>query len=101
LERRMWLAAAPHWHLLARADVFFTESGPVVCELNSDTPSGQAEAVLLNAYAAARCPSSVDLNAGLGHRYTEAVAAYAARLLGVDPDWPLATAIVYPTELTA
>jgi hypothetical protein len=100
LQRRMWLAAAPQWHLLARADVFWTERGPVVCELNSDTPSGEAEAVLLNEYAATRCSTGVDLNAGLGRRLTRAIATYATRVLGVEADFPLATAVVYPTELT-
>jgi glutathionylspermidine synthase len=100
LQRRMWLAAAPHWHLLARADVFWTKGGPVVCELNSDTPSGEAEAVLLNEYAAARCRTGLDLNAGLGNRLTRAMAAYATHVLGLEADFPLATALVYPTELT-
>jgi glutathionylspermidine synthase len=100
LQRWMWLAAAPDWHLLARADVFWTDRGPMVCEVNSDTPSGEAEAVLLNAYAAARHPAAVDLNADLGRRYTDAVAAYAARVLGRDPGRPLAAALIYPTELT-
>jgi glutathionylspermidine synthase len=53
-QRLMWEASAPAWHGLARADVFLTDAGPVVCELNCDTPSGEAEAVLLNAAAAQR-----------------------------------------------
>jgi hypothetical protein len=44
----MWRSSAPHWHGIARADVFLTASGPQVCELNSDTPSGEPEAVALN-----------------------------------------------------
>lgn len=47
-QRAMWLASAPHWHGLARADVFeVAASGIQVCELNSDTPSGMAEAIVL------------------------------------------------------
>ena len=44
----MWRMSAPHWHGIARADVFLTPAGPQVCELNSDTPSGEPEAVALN-----------------------------------------------------
>ena len=36
---------------LARADVFLTDEGPRVCEINCDTPSGEAEAVTLGAHA--------------------------------------------------
>ena len=44
----MWRMSAPAWHGIARADVFLTAAGPQVCELNSDTPSGEPEAVALN-----------------------------------------------------
>ena len=39
-QQIMWAASAPAWHGIARADVFMTENGPVVCEVNCDTPSG-------------------------------------------------------------
>ena len=51
-QKLMALAAGPHWHGIGRADVFRTVAGPIVCELNSDTPSGEAEAVLLGGFAA-------------------------------------------------
>src|SRR5262249_8485832 len=44
----MWRSSVPHWHGIARVDVFLTAAGPQVCELNSDTPSGEPEAVALN-----------------------------------------------------
>jgi hypothetical protein len=90
-QRRMWQASAPAWHGLARADVFLTAEGPKVCELNSDTPSGEAEAVLLNALtprAGARDP-----NAGFAARFGRMLAAAAGR------DGPLTVGIIYPTEL--
>src|SRR5205814_5564700 len=58
VQQALWCASAPHWHGIARADVFVTSSGPIFCELNCDTPSGEPEAVLLNR-AAAR-PGLVD-----------------------------------------
>lgn len=45
----MWQTSGGMWHGMARADLFVLENGRIVCcELNSDTPSGHAEAVLLN-----------------------------------------------------
>jgi hypothetical protein len=91
---RMWRASAPAWHGIARADVFLTEAGPRVCELNSDTPSGEPEAVMLNRLVdgAGACAFD-DPNLGLADAIFEMVAAVA-------PAGPLAIGIVYPTEIT-
>src|SRR5262245_42911951 len=52
-QHLMWSAAGGAWHGIARADVFTTDDdGVQICELNCDTPSGEAEAVLLNAAVA-------------------------------------------------
>jgi glutathionylspermidine synthase len=101
-QRGMWQCSAPHWHGIARADVFWTADGPRVCELNSDTPSGEAEAVLVNELAndhllAAGGLGGYDPNAGLAGRFTALVEA-AGRRLGRTG--PLAIGIVYPTEIT-
>jgi glutathionylspermidine synthase len=95
-QRVMWEASAPEWHGLARADVFLTAEGPKVCELNCDTPSGEAEAVLLNRAAHARAPELVDPNAELEARWCRLV-ELAAESLGRGA--PLTVGIVYPTEL--
>jgi hypothetical protein len=48
-QKLMWFSAQGRWHGIARADVFLCSDGRVqCCEVNSDTPSGEAEAVLLN-----------------------------------------------------
>src|SRR5262249_52866290 len=56
VQRLLWHASAPAWHGLARADAFFVDGGVdggvAVCEVNCDTPSGEAEAVLLGRMAA-------------------------------------------------
>ena len=95
-QKRMWEMSAPLWHGLARADVFLTEAGPVVCELNSDTPSGEAEAVLLNA-AVQPSPGLVDPNRQLEPRFCALIEAVAAQL--VRTDGPLTVGIIYPTEV--
>jgi glutathionylspermidine synthase len=92
-QRLMWDAAAPSWHGLARADVFVTADGPRVCELNCDTPSGEAEAVLLNAAAHAAAPHLIDPSRTLGDRFCDLIAAVAPRPA------PLTVGIIYPTEL--
>jgi hypothetical protein len=77
--KAMWECAAPRWHGIARADMFLTAGGPAFCELNSDTPSGQAEAVTLS-HMFADCPGR-DPNQELEARFC-AYVAHAARGLG-------------------
>jgi glutathionylspermidine synthase len=97
-QRRMWHASGGAWHALARADVFITGDGLRVCELNCDTPSGEAEAVLVNAAVARRHPRLADPNRGFEAAFCDTIAACAA---GVERDGraPLTVAILYPTEL--
>ncbi|MCB9876601.1 MAG: glutathionylspermidine synthase family protein [Planctomycetes bacterium] len=97
-QQMLWQLAAPEWHGIARADVFETANGPVVCELNSDTPSGQAEADWLGRHAVAR--------AGAGHRDASAllqpavVATVRAFAGSVGAGAGATVGIVYPTEIT-
>ena len=91
----MWQCSAPHWHGIARADVFWTDDGPRVCELNSDTPSGTAEAVLLSA-TAATASGLVDPNATLRARFLAMVHAQAQRC---GHRGALTVGLLYPTEM--
>ena len=96
-QARMWQASRGAWHGQARADVFFTTDGRVqVCELNSDTPSGQAEAVELNAIAHAAQPHLSDPNTQLAPRFCALVEACARPR---KHSGPLTVGIVYPTEM--
>jgi glutathionylspermidine synthase len=91
----MWRMSAPHWHGIARADIFLTAAGPQVCELNSDTPSGEPEAVALNRVVdGAGAGGFDDPNCRLGDR----VFAMVRALLPAGA--PLTIGIVYPTEMT-
>ncbi len=91
----MWRMSAPAWHGIARADVFLTADGPQVCELNSDTPSGEPEAVSLNRVVdGAGAAAYADPNCQLADRVF-ALLEEAAPWVG-----PLTVGIVYPTELT-
>jgi glutathionylspermidine synthase len=95
-QRLVWEAAAPHWHGVARADVFATAAGPKVCELNSDTPSGQAEAVVLGALGSAAHPELADVNAGLGARL---LALFVAAGRAIGAEGPLTVGILHPTDI--
>ena len=94
-QQSMWAASAPAWHGIARADVFVTRNGPVVCEVNCDTPSGEAEAVELGAIATAEQSEYFDPCLDLGDRLcglVESLAPTRAERLVVG--------FVYPTEFS-
>jgi glutathionylspermidine synthase len=101
-QQAMWESSGGLWHGMARADLFICEDGSITCcELNSDTPSGQPEAVILNqllrgAHEGAK-GSVRDPNELMGARYVEMLRESHAKTTSE----PLATVgIIYPTELT-
>lgn len=97
-QKAMWIASAPMWHGIARADVFVTDEGLQIAELNCDTPTGEAEAVVLGELVAPAHPLARDPNAALGERFCSMVEAMRAHL--VVPDAPRTIGLVYPTEFT-
>ena len=94
-QQIMWAASAPAWHGIARADVFMSENGPVVCEVNCDTPSGEAEAVELGALAVAEQSGHVDPCLNLGNRLCGLVESMAPP----TTERPV-VGFVYPTEFS-
>jgi glutathionylspermidine synthase len=103
-QKAMWLAARGRWHGIARVDLFLCADGQVrTCEMNSDTPSGEAETVLLNQLLHSLHPGTRDPNADFPRRFLELLeASHRARLAAVGPesDGPnLAVGIIYPTDL--
>ncbi len=99
-QKAMWMASQPHWHGIARADVFVTDEGLAFTEINCDTPTGEAEAVVLGALASESPPRPglVDPNRNLEARFVEMVDMLALRDL--EADAPKALGLVYPTEFT-
>ena len=97
-QKAMWMSSAPLWHGIARADLFVTDHGIAMAELNCDTPTGEAEAVVLSALAAAARPGAIDPNRELGDRFCEMVGVLGARL--VDGPARRVVGFVYPTEFT-
>lgn len=93
-QKAMWMASQPLWHGVARADVFVTKEGLQVCELNCDTPTGQAEAIVLGELATLEGREGMtNPNAQLAPRIFTATELLAGEL----PD--RRAALVYPTEL--
>lgn len=97
-QKAMWESSRPMWHGLARADVFETDEGYAFAELNSDTPTGEAEAVVLNQVVHPQYPDTLDPNAALAATYCEMVEGLARHVLG--DDHPRVAGLVYPTEFT-
>jgi len=98
VQKAMFEASTPLWHGIARADVFVTADGLAIAELNCDTPTGEAEAVVLGALARATRPELVDPNAGLERAFVEMLGAMQGALAG--PDASRTVGLVYPTEFT-
>ncbi|ETW97683.1 glutathionylspermidine synthase family protein [Candidatus Entotheonella palauensis] len=93
-QKLMWLSAQGRWHGIARADLFLCRDGSVqCCEVNSDTPSGEAEAVLLNQLLHPYHPAVHDPNRRLASVFWRMlVASHGGRE-------PRTVGVVYPTEL--
>jgi len=97
-QQTMWETSGGLWHGMARADLFVCEDGRIrCCELNSDTPSGQPEAVILNELLRDAHGEVNDPNGRLRDRYVGMlVESHAKRT-----EQPLkAVGIIYPTELS-
>jgi glutathionylspermidine synthase len=94
-QKAMWLASQPLWHVIARADVFVTDEGLQIAELNCDTPTGEAEAIILGPLAARA--GTADPNRELAKRFGDVTELLVNAMLGKDK--PRRAGIVYPTEL--
>ena len=97
-QQMMWETSGGLWHGMARADLFFCEDGRIrCCELNSDTPSGQPEAVILNQMLQGAHHEAFDPNALLRERFLTVLGESQAK----RTDKALKTiGIIYPTELS-
>jgi glutathionylspermidine synthase len=97
-QKAMWQATAPHWHGIARADLFVTAEGIVTTEINSDTPTGEAEAIVLNRTVRDAHRGLLDPNADLEERFCTLVDGLHRRAVGEGA--LRSVGIVYPTEFT-
>lgn len=98
-QKMMWLASEGRWHGIARVDLFVCTDGRVrACELNSDTPSGEAETVLLNQLLHPYHSNTTDPNAHFGEHFWQMLqASLAATNVSHSP--AVRAAIIYPTDM--
>ena len=91
-QKAMWISSEGRWHGIARVDLFICCDGCIrACEMNSDTPSGEAEAVIVNRLLQDDHPDTVDPNAGMEEQFF-------SMLEGLHGSRPGTAAILYPTD---
>jgi glutathionylspermidine synthase len=105
-QKAMWIASEGRWHGIARVDLFICSNGAEggrirACEMNSDTPSGEAEASLINQLLHPFHPNTIDPNEGFDERFWQMIVASHQARTGPDVEdvEPESVAIVYPTDL--
>src|SRR5690606_22317549 len=81
-QKLMWLASEGRWHGIARLDAFLLEDGRIqICEMNSDTPSGEPEATVVNELRSRYHPDLVNPNAEFEEKFIRMVeTSYRATL---------------------
>jgi|YNPMSStandDraft_2_1061718.scaffolds.fasta_scaffold07566_2 glutathionylspermidine synthase len=96
-QKLMWLSSGGAWHTIARLDVFITNDQRIqICEMNSDTPSGEAEAVVLNQIL--QQENLLNPNEQFEKRFCEAVVQCYQKSVRDMKQCPT-VGIVYPTDL--
>lgn len=100
-QKLMWLASGGEWHGIARLDLFFLLDGSIrACEMNSDTPSGEPETVLLNAVLSEHFPGVSDPNVSFENSFLNTFALHHQLVTGRNAELNgLRVGIVYPSEL--
>lgn len=95
----MWESAVGRWHGIARIDFFVLGDGTLrFCEVNSDTPSGEAETVILNRACHPDHPDLVDPNSNFEGQFVEMVLASHRASHRAPVERP-SIGIIYPTDL--
>lgn len=98
-QKMMWLASEGRWHGIARVDLFVCNDGRIqACELNSDTPSGEAETVLLNQLLHPYHPNTADPNANFAESFWQMLQASFVSPFSHLSHSP-SVAIIYPTDM--
>jgi glutathionylspermidine synthase len=99
-QKAMWLASEGRWHGIARVDLFVCADSRVrSCEMNSDTPSGEAEAALLNELLHPYHPGALNPNAEFEERFWQMLVASHRARVADEGAQPQTAAVIYPTDL--
>jgi glutathionylspermidine synthase len=108
-QELLWQSSGGRWHGIARLDMFLCDHERIqTCEMNSDTPSGEAEAVLLNEMFLPSLDEPSFLEQQGGHlvnpnaEFVQQFTAMVWQSYNAGVDAPVRTptlGIVYPTEM--
>lgn len=99
-QKGMWISSGGRWHGIARMDLFVLDDGSIrCCEVNSDTPSGEAEAVLVNRILHEDHPGMIDPNRDLPELFLQMALGSWRGLPGTSRDSLPSVGILYPTDL--
>jgi glutathionylspermidine synthase len=99
-QKTMWMMSGGRWHGIARLDLFLLPDGSIqICEMNSDTPSGEAEAVVLNRLRHRFHPGLVDPNANFEESFVDMCMESYRSVRGDRAVERPSVGIVYPTDL--
>ncbi len=95
-QKRMWFSSDGCWHVIARLDLFLLADGTIrVCEINADTPSGEAEAVLLNRIVSEHYTELYNPNQNFEDTFYHFVREMAQITIGCCST----VGIIYPTDM--
>lgn len=98
LQKMLWYSSGSLWHGIARADIFCTTDGALaVAEVNSDTPSGVDEAILLGQFAESRFPDFLNPNRHFAEAFLAVVNGAFNGLR--SPSRARTVALIYPTDI--
>lgn len=101
-QKAMWMYSGGEWHGIARLDLFLLENGAIqMCEMNSDTPSGEPEAVVLNEIISSAL-DVINPNSGFKAQFCKSVFHQWERTTEkkFNKNAPPSVAIIYPTEIS-
>ncbi|MCX6156235.1 MAG: glutathionylspermidine synthase family protein [Candidatus Kapabacteria bacterium] len=98
-QKLLWLSSGGLWHGIARLDLFILADGTIkMCEMNSDTPSGEAETVLLNQIFEDKYPEYINPNKEFAERFVNMIDLFGNQLENIEAVIPVNTGI--PEELS-
>jgi glutathionylspermidine synthase len=95
IQKLMWIESGGLWHGISRLDLFELEDNSIkMCEMNSDTPSGEGEAVMLNEFCQKYNPTLFNPNSKLKDNFLKMITIFSQGKSLEN------AAIIYPTEFT-
>lgn len=98
-QKALFISSGGLWHGIARLDLFFLPDGSIrACEMNSDTPSGEPEAVSLNSMHEVPI-NCFNPNLNFEKMFCDAVFLFTRKELGLAEDANISIGIVFPTEI--